>query len=232
MYLIEKYVGNDIPNAKYSRENAHLWIQPWAHGKSHLNDCSFDEAINEFHRMTSKVRKVAYRLRTFGTSKSATVAAINSMDAAVFKKYTVFSVGFHTQEIPQCLNVKPTKGTIESIVVGIAAALEKQISSHHIQVRYNSNGQSGGAFLVTDPTDMILSNSEVGISYSQAAGFQLMVSHKFLSDPTHGTHQCFFTKKMDHRSTHDSLEHALTHLYNVVRHATPDEMAIFLGTNP
>lgn len=248
MFIIEKCVITEDAVATYTRANAHLWIPAWSGNKSRLDKLSVDDAIQAFFKMTAKVRSVPYRLRTIG--HAATLAAINTRDAARFKKLSIFAVGFYpqTQQAPTPQDIQPclgavapqTAGTlagacdtpaaqVRAVIDRVAMAMAHVVSTHGIQVRFNSNGRSGGAWLVTSATDGILSNAEIGITYSdKSQQLQLLVSNKFLSAEHFGNKPCSFTNKMDHCSAHDSIEQAIAMLREVTRAATPEEFDLLI----
>lgn len=248
MFIIEKCVSNDGITAEYSKSQAHLWVPAWPGTKSRLDNVSVDNAIQAFFQLTSRVKSVPYRLRAVG--KSVTLAAINTLDAARFKKYTIFAVGFYPEQKTDTTSMPISQspgavaphsagtlvGTcdtpaeeVQQIVQAAAMALAKSISTHGIVTRYNANGRSGGAWLVTSITDGILSNSDIGITYSeQTKQLRLQVAHKFLSDATFGNTPCSFTGKMDHVSEHATIDNALVTLRQVTRAATEDEFALLI----
>ncbi len=248
MFIIEKCLNNDGVTAEYAKNQSHLWVPAWPGTKSRLDNVSVDNAIQAFFQLTSRVKSVPYRLRALG--KSVTLAAINTLDADKFKKYTIFAVGFYPESkndtahmpISQSLGaVAPhSAGTlvgtcdtptdeVQQMVQAAAVALAKSISTHGIVTRYNTNGRSGGAWLATSITDGILSNSDIGITYSeQTKQLRLQVAHKFLSDATFGNTPCSFTGKMDHVSEHATIDDALVTLRQVTRAATQEEFRLLV----
>jgi hypothetical protein len=243
MFIIEKSSRPGILG-KFTANESHFWEPAWPKGQAYLDASTIDEAILMFFEKTSKVRSASYRLLLL-SHRSLTLAAINTSDADTFKKFVTYAVGFTDEQhsvrrIYEPIGiVLPSSGGIavgtamrknnkvEDTVESIAQHLQATIQSHDITTRFNSSGESGGAFLVTDPIDGIMSNTDVGISYGpNAYGFRLMVSNKYLADPESGNCICPFTQKMDHESIYGSLEDALKSLKKLVRHATEDELQL------
>ncbi|MBH9739897.1 hypothetical protein [Vibrio navarrensis] len=242
MFLVEKCVRKNVC-ARYKHDESHLWEKAWDYKKSLIENCSVDEAIDAFNKLTERVRNVPYRLLILGESSNTTLAAINTHDALSFKKYSIFAVSFNNGDNPTGKSVSEFVGAIapksggiivgharqksnevKSIVDEAATLLSHAISSHQIITRYNSDGCSGGAFLVTSPTNGILSNSDVGITYSKRTqNIKLLVSHKFLSDISDGNKKCPWSKQLGHESTHCSLVDALNMLRRICKKATKEE---------
>lgn len=240
MFLIQKAVRKDI-SAKYNRDEAHLWQRAWDHKRSHLKDCSIDEAIKTFNKLTTKVRSTPYRLITLNSS-STTLAAINTSDAYSFKKYSIFAVSFTKQKTEpkptaECFGaIAPESGgmvvghariksnEVKKVVDEAANTLSHIVASHRVTTRYNSDGRSGGAFLITSPTNGILSNSDIGITYSEhTQKIELLVTSKFLSDKSLGNKLCPWSKMLDHESEHNSVQEAAEMLINICKKATKEE---------
>jgi hypothetical protein len=117
-----------------------------------------------------------------------------------------------------------------STVNMIANQLSHLVLSHEVIKRFNSDGQSGGAWLVTSATTGIMSNSDIGITYSShAQRITLHVSSKYLLSDVYGNHKCPFTHKFDHASHHDTVEQAITKLQLIVKPATQQEYQLLIA---
>lgn len=83
--------------------------------------------------------------------------------------------------------------------------------------------------LVTGATSGLLSNSEVGITYSQHTNkITLFVTNKYLSKPSYGNKVCPWTNLLDHNSSHASIDDAVCMLKQVCKTATSEEVALLL----
>lgn len=247
MFIVQKCIKKNVL-ALYEKSDSHLWVNAWDYKKSYLKDCSVNEAIDSFYKLTSRAKNTPYRLITLDGATSITLAAINTTDASIFRKYSIFAIVFNDsqqlldKQLTDCLGVAvPESGgtvvgharniqnDVKATVNKVASSLNQLVSSHKITKRFNSNGRSGGAFLITSATNGILSNSDVGITYSEDTGsFDLLVSHKYLVYPSYENKICSLSKQPDHYSSHDSLYEALTTLRRICKIAT-DEEAAFLA---
>lgn len=245
MYVIEKCVVNHGVKARYSKDSAHLWVPAWSGPKAAVGRLSVDDAIRQFVTRTQKVRAVPYRLRVRG--EKTVLAAINSLDADWFKKFTICAIGFRAENastknapvlssvgvvVPGAVGLRvgasdTPDASIVQRVDDAAACLAAAVDTHHVITRFNSNGRSGGAWLVTSLTDGVLSNAEVGLSYTVSSEqVRLQISHKFLATPETGNTLCSLTGKQDHVSQYDTLEQAMLMLRTLVRTSTPAEYAL------
>ncbi|MFV7771688.1 hypothetical protein [Shewanella marisflavi] len=177
---------------------------------------------------------------------TTTIAAKNTLDAEAFQKYSVYAIGFHSSEhspgepaaeslgylVPgtsgQAVGYSRTKlGEVQRIVEQAANVLAGKVSSHQVTTRYNSDGRSGGAWLVTSPTNDLLSNADVGITYSHHTNtIKLYVSYHYLADVAFGNKQCVWTGDLGHESEHATVESALNMLLHVCKKATPEQAAL------
>jgi len=244
MYLIEKCVRNNV-DARSPSNQQYLWSAAWtgaSRSKSILENCSIDEAIQSFKVRTAKARKSPYRLRCLDSG--VVLFAKNTNDERSFEKFTIFAVGFSQLSSNNSHQVDESVGIVvpESggIVVGssrskheftqinvemLANLLKSTVTSHRLTKRFNSDGNSGGVFLVTSPINGVLSNSDVGVTFSVKRNcYTVLVVNKFLANESFGNHRCPFSNLMDHHSDHDTAEEALDMLFEVCRHATSEEL--------
>tara|TARA_Y100000588_G_scaffold90079_2_gene96817 strand:- start:9316 stop:10062 length:747 start_codon:yes stop_codon:yes gene_type:complete len=246
MFLIEKCVVNNVC-AAYTKDSSHLWVQAWGKGKAIIDGLGVDNAVSTFVKLTSKVRSAPYRIRTVCHSP-VTLAAINTNDEDDFKWHSLGAVIFNAES---ALNSKvavnesigaviPGTGglvagataikddLVQRIVEECASALSGLVASHDVEVRYNSDGKSGGAWLKTSLVEGLLTNSDVGLTYSASSNmYALQVSNKFLASPAHGNSDNCFNGLRDHYSQHETLAAAITTLQEVVKQASKAEIKYF-----
>ncbi|MFK5894965.1 MAG: hypothetical protein QM504_17240 [Pseudomonadota bacterium] len=244
MYLIEKCVNKNVI-ARYSHKDKYLWINAWGGGKSIIKDCTFVEAIEQFNEKTLRVRSAPYRLREI--DKNIVLASINTVDSKSFMKFTISSIGFNITD-DSVKNISESNGmvvrgtlgfivgacsgkseVIKSEIDSIALKLSLVVESHNVIIRYNSSGESGGAWLETCPFDGLLSNSDIGITYKGNKEYKLIVVNKFLVDDSFGNFECSFTGLLDHSSIHKSIEGAIEKLQIITRKATAEELELLVA---
>lgn len=247
MYIIQKCVSKDI-NALCSKDENIWWERAWWNGKAEVSTACIDDAIREFYEKTSRVRCAPYRLASH--NGGTVLASINTRDAYLFKKHTIFAVGFKAgeQNINDEIDTSPgvvaplTMGlvagasnninaTVRDVVNNVAYKLQSLVSTHKITTRFNSHGDSGGAYLVTSPVNGLLANTDIGISYNngERGKLRLLVANKYLSDPSKGNSLCRWTGLLDFEGFYDDVEMALGALYEVVRKATNEEIDLLLA---
>lgn len=243
MFVVEKCVKNNVM-AQYTAKETHLWVPAWSNGKALVEACSLKDAIAQFHSLTAKVRHAPYRMRT--VRATMTIAAKNTLDEVAFQKYSIYAIGFHScDESPRepvaeslgflapgtmgkVVGHSDTKHVEVQRIVDLAANhLAGMVSSHQVTTRFNSDGHSGGAWLVTSPTNDLLSNTDVGITYSHHTNtIKLYVSYHYLADDAIGNKKCVWTGDIGHESEHSSVEAAIDMLLHVCKKATPEQAAL------
>jgi hypothetical protein len=235
MFIIEKTSEANI-KAYYERKDSHKWVRAWKGAKAVINNCSMDNAIKQFFEYTNRVRKASYRLRR--VECNTVLASINTLDADFFRKYTSATIDFINSVNPpakvpviesigvavpnslgfivgSCAN---KSSEVKDIVDGAYHQLFNIIGNYEVITRYNSDGLSGGAWLKTSPLDMILSNTDVGITFSKHTGdFKLIVNSKFLSSESYGNTESRWSNQMDHESKHASVDSAIEMLKMVAK---------------
>jgi hypothetical protein len=243
MYIIEKCVVKNV-DAKYSTSESHLWVNAWPRNKSYIDSGTINNAIITFKEKTSSVRSAPYRLRM--TRSNIVLTAINTNDVNSFKKYTIHAIGFNNKEANSVSEVKESCGAFapESFGVIVGAAnyksplvkmlvnkatekLQSIVTSHKVITRFNSDGQSGGAWLVTSITDGVMSNADVGITFSSHTNnISLIVGNSYLQDECYGNTLCPWTKLLGHDKSYPSIDEAIEVLVKISKQATQEELEL------
>jgi len=235
MYIIEKCLIKNV-DAKYSTSENHLWVKAWSGKKSIIDSGSASNAIAIFKERTLAPRTVPYRLITM--RDNIVLAAINANDADSFKKYAINAIGFKNKEantssevINSCsatIETPITQATQVKLLVSEAAEkLQSAVTSHKVITRYNSDRESGGAWLVTSITDGIMSNSDVGITFSSHTNnINLLVANKYLNDECHGNDRCPWTELLGHNKSYSSIDEAVEMLVKISKQATQEELKL------
>lgn len=243
MYIIEKCVVKNI-DAKYSSSESHLWVNAWTRNKSYIDNGTINSAIATFKEKTSSVRSAPYRLRMM--RGNIVLTAINTNDVNSFIKYTIHAIGFNNKGTNAPSEIKESCGAfvpesfgvivgasnckapqVKALVDKAAKKLQSIVTSHKVITRYNSDGQSGGAWLVTSIADGIMSNADVGITFSRHTNhIKLIVGNSYLQDECYGNTLCPWTKLLDHIKSYASIDEAIEMLVKISKQATQEELGL------
>ncbi len=210
MFIIEKCCKPNL-SARFKESERHLWSPKGKTEDSTFECNSLEEAIAIFKEKTARTRSASLRLRALGSGD--VLCAKNTSDAHYFEQFEIDAVGF-SELVPQDTGAK------FSSLNDLSQALSSQVITHDVTTRANSNGSSFGAYLVTDLTSGVGSNSDVGISVRNDI-VELSVSRRFLLD------QGLVEEGCNHRSEHKSIQCALLRMKEIVRPATESQLAVF-----
>ncbi|MDI5832510.1 hypothetical protein OCF84_21680 (plasmid) [Shewanella xiamenensis] len=233
MFMIEKAHHSSMSalNAKFVQSESHLWVPAWKDANVAVRDMNVDDAIAYFKMRVTKVRNCAYRLRYLG--QNVVVSAVNANGAALLDRFVTYALEFADHNPSESwsnstgvvitnnggsyhLGGNNANGVLAERLNTIAHHLSSCIKSHTVEIRTNSNGLSGGVWLVTTPIYALFGNTDVGIATKSSGEFVLSVAHKFLLDGNGNTKNPI-TGKLDYRQNHLSLNDALVDLKRVAR---------------
>ncbi|WP_318493486.1 hypothetical protein [Photobacterium leiognathi] len=160
-------------------DSDHGWVNASLNGFD--SNKGLSAALAQFYTLT-KLKRTPWRLKL----NAKVVAAVNTNGASDLKRYAIKGVklgeekGRINRSTGCVVNGSlvgsgfASSASVEAAVGEIAQAMSSLVLSHSVTVRFNHGGLKGGAWLCTDPVDdIILSNSDVGISFGEHNRYRL-----------------------------------------------------------